>query len=167
MERLIAWVPGVAQPGGSKRGFVVKSKATGRMRAIITEDASKNKDWRASVKHFVGLKWGGTQFQGPLMVKVTFVMPRPASHFKTGKNAGEVKENAPEWCTKRPDTTKLWRSTEDALTDLGVWADDSQVSAQSITRIYGFPCGARIEIFPLVEPRPGLSNLPHGLDKEF
>jgi len=56
-----------------------------------------------------------------------FFLARPKSHYRTGRNADRLRENAPRRPAKMPDLSKLVRATEDALTDAGLWRDDAQV----------------------------------------
>lgn len=54
-----------------------------------------------------------------------FFMPRPKSHWRTGKFSEELKPDAPEHHLTPPDVTKLLRITEDGLIHAGVATDDS------------------------------------------
>lgn len=70
----------------------------------------------------------------PLAVVVTFYQQRPRTvHYGSGRNAKELKDSAPAYPISAPDTTKLWRGFEDALTGF-VWHDDSRVSGQIADR---------------------------------
>lgn len=119
------FVPGVPQPGGSKRGFAMQNKATGKWRAVITEDAKKNAPWRAVVA-LAAREAISEPFTGPVVVSFEFRMPRPRGHYGSGRNLGVLKAGAPVMHTNKPDRTKLMRSTEDALTGIA-WRDDTQV----------------------------------------
>jgi crossover junction endodeoxyribonuclease RusA len=63
-------------------------------------------------------------------------MPRPKSHFRTGSRAGELRETAARYPVTKPDRTKLLRALEDALTDAGVWRDDTQVVSGDVSKRY-------------------------------
>lgn len=142
------FVPGIPAPGGSKR-FVGMNKRTGR--AVLIDDAGeRNTNWRAAVASFARVIGPVRPWQGPLQLTVTFFMPRPKSHYRTGKHAGELKPGAPRWHIVKPDATKLLRSTEDALTGIA-WADDAQICQQSATKEYSEQPGAFIEISPVEE----------------
>lgn len=139
MMEISFFVPGKAQPGGSKRAFIIKG------RAIVT-DANKNvATWKHQVKHTARLTYQGPLLSTPLHVVCTFYMQRPSSHYRTGKNAHLVKDGAPGLPISKPDTTKLFRSTEDALTGV-IWVDDAQIVKQDIMKIYGDTPGAKITI---------------------
>ena len=129
------FVPGVPQPGGSKKAFVIGGKAR------VVEDAKRNKDWRAVVALAAIEAHRAGPLDGPLRLSLEFTMPRPKGHY--GKQG--VKASAARYHTTRPDTTKLIRSTEDALKGL-LWRDDSQVAIQSAWKIYGETPGCWIEV---------------------
>ena len=91
---------------------------------------------------------------GPVRVELTFVFPRPKSHYRTGKNAGVLRDDAPTWHTSKPDRDNLEKAVLDALTQLGgFWRDDSQVCAGSVSKRYGSPCGMLV-IIKNLEAKP-------------
>lgn len=132
-------VYGTPAPQGSKRAFI--HKHTGK--AMMAEQTAKRlKPWREAVKQAaldatrIGqpVAVGGgtlTAHQGTLadalFLRVTFTFARPKSHYRTGRNAQLLRDDAPLYPAGRPDLSKLLRSTEDALTDAGIWRDDAQV----------------------------------------
>lgn len=142
------FVPGVPQPGGSKRGIAVKTK-TGKIRAVVVEDAKHNAPWRAVVslaasEHFA------EPLRGAISFSFSFVMPRPKHHYGSGRNAERLKPDAPHVHTIPPDVTKLIRSTEDALKGIA-WLDDCQVVSQAAGKMYGPRPGCWIRIEPFEE----------------
>lgn len=144
------FVPGVPQPGGSKKGFVVKTK-TGRHRAVITDDAKHNATWRAVVS-LAARQHIDRPFLGPVVFFFDFTMPRPKSHYGTGRNAAVLKPSAPRPHTVRPDSSKLERSTEDALKGIA-WIDDCQVVDHRTRKLYGDTPGCWITIQEYQEER--------------
>lgn len=138
------YIPGLPAPGGSKKGFFNPKLK----RVMIVEAAGdRNKNWRASVVHGASAAMAGIPaFEGPVELHIKFIMPRPKGHYRTGKNASELRDNAPSYHTSAPDSTKLLRSTEDALSDAGVWRNDSQVARSVVTKVYGDRPGAQIRI---------------------
>ena len=120
---------GIPAPGGSKK-FVGFTKATGRA-IIVDMGGRKTKDWRQVVAAAgVAVMWSelnGKPLSGPLKAEFVFRMPRPQWH---RNKAGFLVPSAPLWHVIRPDTLKLTRSTEDALTGC-IWLDDAQVVQQS------------------------------------
>jgi Holliday junction resolvase RusA-like endonuclease len=133
-------VLGRPQPAGSKRAF--KHPHTGRI--ILTDMNRKARPWMQEVAAVARASMGGCQMlRGPLFMEVTFFMARPKSHFGTGRRAMFLKDSAPEFPVTRPDTTKLLRGLEDALSGV-VYADDSQIVTQVVRKRYGDP--ERVEV---------------------
>jgi crossover junction endodeoxyribonuclease RusA len=100
---------------GSKR-FVGIAKTTGR--GIMVEMSKKVAPWRQDVKAAAELVRAGAEpIDAPLTVRMVFTMPKPASAPKRRRT----------WPMRTPDLSKLCRSTEDALTQAGVWRDDARV----------------------------------------
>jgi Holliday junction resolvase RusA-like endonuclease len=134
------FVPGIPSPGGSKKAFVVAGKAR------IVEDCKRNADWRATVAMVAGQAFA-SPYIGPVAAEFLFLMPRPKSHYcKAG-----IRRTAPAYPAVKPDTTKLIRSTEDALKGIA-WLDDSQVVSQHALKRYaeiGAPTGCSVVVYEL------------------
>jgi Holliday junction resolvase RusA-like endonuclease len=127
-ERLELFVPGKPEPAGSKRAFVKGG------RAIVVDDNARAKPWQAAVRSAAAELMAGREIlSGPLMLSVWFTLARPKVHYRA--NGIEVKPSAPAYPTVRPDTTKLLRGLEDALTGV-LWRDDAQVVYQTAWRLY-------------------------------
>lgn len=154
-------VYGMPGPQGSK-SFKGLSKKTGK--AIMVESSAKVKPWREAVKAVArsvveypvsaagfDLRPGAnnaipTKFplDGPLIVRMVFTLPKPVS-------APKRKKTYPD---RKPDLSKLARSTEDALTDAGLIKDDARIVGYSrLEKVYpnedpeALPCpGVRITI---------------------
>jgi Holliday junction resolvase RusA-like endonuclease len=127
-------VYGMPAPQGSKR-YVGTSKAG---RGILIESSAKVRPWRQDVKAaalelVVGSGLGALtsvneygRMDGPLNVHMIFTLPKPKSAPKRTRS----------WPDRKPDLSKLVRSTEDALTDAGVWEDDARVVRLVATKCY-------------------------------
>jgi len=106
-----------------------KPKAQPRAKACIrgkragVYDPGTADDWKSIVRAAAKSIWSGVPFDGPVRVWFQFSMPRPKSHF--GKNG--LKQSAPIYVTTKPDLDNLEKSVLDALTNVGMWRDDSQV----------------------------------------
>lgn len=101
------------------------SKTRGRYGGVF-EASKKVGPWRNAVRtetQQVILE----PFDAPVWVDVVFFLPRPKSHYGTGRNAGIIKESAPAFPSGVPDIDKLCRSTLDGLKEGGAYRDDSQV----------------------------------------
>jgi len=143
------FVAGIPIPKGSAKGFVVKSKLTGKHRAIITQTNKAKQDPWASIISFTARQHFGDRplITGPVCIGLTFIMPRPKKHFGTGKKETVLRDDAPTWHTGTPDLDKLIRGVLDPLTSV-VWEDDSQVAlmAPPPSKQYGDKRGVYITI---------------------
>lgn len=110
MISIIAY--GVPAPQGSKR-FVGMRGGKG----VMVESSKKVKPWREIV-HAAALaaRNGRSPIDAPVLVRMVFTMPKPASAPKTRRT----------YPCRMPDLSKLCRSTEDALTTAGIWKDDAR-----------------------------------------
>lgn len=119
LERVYAFVVyGTPGPQGSKRHV-----GGGRM----IESSKKVKPWRQDVKaaaEFLLIshrpsseRARAAPIDGPIWLRMVFTLPKPAS-------APKRRRVFPD---KKPDVSKLARSTEDALKDAGVYADDARI----------------------------------------
>lgn len=135
MAEIVITVHGTPAPQGSKRAFAGKD---GKVH-VIESSHDRVKSWRQAVLEEAieacsylaapttdgGLNRG--PLDGPLAVEMTFYLRRPKGHYGSGKNATVLKPSAPRRPARMPDLSKLIRSTEDALSDAGLWADDALV----------------------------------------
>jgi crossover junction endodeoxyribonuclease RusA len=138
-------VYGSPAPQGSKafKGtFVGKD---GRTHGIMAESSKKVRPWRNDVKEAALLvRNGAPPLDGPLAVRMIFTVPKPASAPKRRRL----------YPMRKPDVSKLARSTEDALTDAGIWTDDARITEYTrLAKVYPGEdpdaleaCGAIIEI---------------------
>ena len=136
-------VLGDAQPAGSKRAFI----HPGTKRAIVTDANKKSKPWQAEVKAaaFDAIDADFELVRGPVELTLTFYRVRPKGHYGSGRNAGVVKDSAPEYPTTRPDALKLARAVEDALTNV-LYADDSQIVDEHLHKRFGEPARCEVEV---------------------
>ncbi len=112
---------GQPAPQGSKRhvgnGVMIESSKHVKpwREAVKTAalDARLIEDWPAKI--FI------PTIDGPVSVRMVFTVRKPASAPKRRRT----------WPDRMPDLSKLIRSTEDALTDAGIWRDDARVVAYS------------------------------------
>ena len=128
------FVEGTPVPQGSKNAYVRGA------RAVLVDANRRLKPWRAAVRAAAEesiAEDGWETLDEPCRVRLTFVMPRP---------------KRPRWGLPavKPDIDKLTRAIFDALTDAGVWRDDSRVVHLVTTKIYargaeGIP-GVSVEV---------------------
>lgn len=118
MSRVEFIVYGMPGPQGSK-SYVGQSKSG---RGLMIESSRKVKPWRQDVKAAArdwiqahGGQWA--PMDGPILARMVFTLPKPASAPKRRRS----------WPCRKPDLSKLLRSTEDALTDAGLIRDDARI----------------------------------------
>lgn len=147
-------VYGTPVTAGSKRAFPYTDKKTGKVRAAIT-DASKNqRPWMQQVALTARTLYHGPLLTGPICYRMVFYFQRPNLHFGTGKNAGIIKPRFRKIKhIKKPDTMKLCRAIEDALTGV-IWKDDSQCFRTFAEKVYTAE-GSRCEITLFEEKEDG------------
>jgi crossover junction endodeoxyribonuclease RusA len=127
---------GVPGPQGSKRHVG---------NGVMIESSKKVAPWREAVK-WAAIEAKGKDFkslEGPLHLCLAFRLHKPSNARK-----GQL------WVPKRPDLSKLIRSTEDALTTAGIYNDDNQVAFITASKTYalpGEPLGCDIQIRVLSE----------------
>lgn len=142
-------VIGIAAPQGSKTrmpngAMVDGTSATGRMKLV---------EWRRAVADAARAELAARPrppFAGPTAITISFRFPTVAS--------------APHrfWHATNPDTSKILRSTEDALVHAGLLSDDRILCKVSVTKRYvrddELP-GCTIEITSLVGDEEAIQDL--------
>lgn len=112
-------VRGIPAPQGSKRHIG---------NGVMVESSKKVRPWRDAVRsEAAAAATGAPPLDAPLVVDMVFTTLRPKAHYRSGRNAHLLRDGAPARPMGAPDLSKLARSTEDALTDAGIWRDDSRV----------------------------------------
>jgi len=110
--QLVAY--GTPAPQGSKsfKGRGANGKG------VMVESSKKVKPWREDVKQagLAAREAGAPCLDGPIAVRMIFTLARPKTAPK--------RRGHPD---RTPDLSKLCRSTEDAITTCGLWADDARV----------------------------------------
>lgn len=139
VELISFFIPGKAAPGGSKRGFIRGNRVN------IVDACKANPAWKKYVKKVGKRKYNGQPQLGALKVVAKFIRLRPKSHYRQGKFSHLLKPSAPLYPTTKPDTTKLFRAVEDALTGV-LWKDDALIVDQVVRKRYGNKQGVRIKL---------------------
>lgn len=79
-------------------------------------------------------------FTGNIMLKVIFYMPRPKSHFRTGKFKHLLKDNVPDRHSITPDLDNLIKMVCDTIQGKNrMIVDDSQICMIQAEKVYGRP----------------------------
>ena len=114
----------------------------GKGRPAIHSNQNRLLPWRELVQHaaeaaiteeqqrFAALDvapwFGGFPLDGPIGLYACFTLPKAAKSAKTKTT----------WPTKRPDGSHLLRAVEDAMTNAGVWRDDSQLVDEHLVKAF-------------------------------
>lgn len=141
-----AFIPGKPKGQPRPRAFV-KKMASGGVRASVFE-AGTAEQWKSSVATTCQTLEGRLLVL-PLMVTLTFYFPRPKSHF-TAK--GVLRPLSPLIHRQTPDADNAAKAVLDALSHVGAWQDDNQISDLIIRKRWatGAP-GCQIQIHELTE----------------
>lgn len=110
------------------------SKSIGR-NGNVYESSKFVGPWRAAVKA-AALLAVRTPFAGPVHVSLLFRLERPKGHYRTGRYAHLLRDDAPQYPDGYPDLDKLCRSTLDGLTAGRAWGDDSQAVRITAVKTY-------------------------------
>lgn len=112
-EPIVIKVYGMPGPQGSKRFMGVHGG-----KGVMVESSKKVRPWRQDVKAAAeAIRAGRAPLDCPLRLHMVFTLPKPSTAPKRRQT----------WPMRTPDLSKLARSTEDALTDAGIWKDDGRV----------------------------------------
>jgi crossover junction endodeoxyribonuclease RusA len=131
------FVPGIPAPQGSKRHVG---------RGVLVESSKQLKPWRLDVTATARQAWADRAPLEHAAIDMEFVFPRPKSHYRTGKRASELRDDAPRHHTVKPDIDKLARAVLDALTWAAVLRDDSRVHTLTVGKRYGQDTGVTVTI---------------------
>lgn len=160
MKPITITVLGLPKPAGSKRAFVIRgrdgsirTRANGSPIVNVTDDCVKSKGWKDQVARAAYEQTIGDPLTGALFVTMTFILPRPKSHYRTGKNANTLKAIALDYPTVKPDVLKLARAAEDALTGI-IYRDDAQTVELLVRKRYGSPPRCVIKIESPIDHEP-------------
>ena len=80
-------VSGKPQPAGSKRAFVIKKAGQYTGRAIVVDANVKSRDWKIDVQHAARDAFSGQPWECPIILRLDFLVTRPASNYRSGKNS--------------------------------------------------------------------------------
>ena len=143
MTTINFFVSGVPKPAGSKNAFAIRRSGVPTGQVVVTDSSGKSgKQWRNAVAAAAREAAREHRLAEPLTDPVSssflFVMPRAASHYRTGKCAHVLRDDAPTEHVKAPDAIKLTRSAEDALKGI-LWVDDAQVVHTVVSKRYAMP----------------------------
>lgn len=133
-------------PKGQPRARAFARKMGNKFVARVY-DAGTAESWKSCVAE-AAKPFSTITLIEPVSVSLIFLFPRPKGHFKTGKNAGKLRDDAPYYHATKPDGDNLAKAIWDALKTIGLLADDCRVVHSEITKLYTFgpKTGCKIEI---------------------
>lgn len=119
---------GSPAPQGSKSFKGLFTGKDGRQHAKLTESSKRVKPWRDDVRaEAIRIRNGAAPLDGPLRVRMVFTLPKPTSAPKRRRS----------YPMRKPDLSKLARSTEDALVDAGLLRDDARITEYArLAKVY-------------------------------
>jgi Holliday junction resolvase RusA-like endonuclease len=139
-ESAVFFAPGKPETKGSAKAFMPK----GARFPVVTNDNPRAKSWAGVVALAAREAMQGRAVaRTPVLLCVSFYMPRPRSHYGTGKNAATLKPGAPVRHETRPDLDKMLRCVKDAITGV-VYADDGLVWKVEASKHYGDSAGVSV-----------------------
>lgn len=90
---------------------------------------------------------GRPPFSGPMCVFMDIMLPIPGSWSKKRQEAARTGK---EWPTKKPDMDNVIKGIFDAMNGI-VWADDVQVVALNVGKMYSDSPGVVVRIRPILQ----------------
>lgn len=131
MAEITITVHGTPWPEGSVKAFVRGGKAV-----IVHDNPERLQEWRNAVTRKA--RAAGMSFLGrPVAIDIgmTLWLPRPPSHYRTGRNASLLRDTAPAYPVSRFDSDKLARAVLDSFTGV-LYDDDGQVTDLAARKRY-------------------------------
>lgn len=125
---IIITIPGepIAHPRAKVTAFA------GRAR-MYTPTKNGIAEYKALIRLEARRVYSGAAIDSAVQVDCEFIFSRPKSHFRTGKHAGRLRDDAPRWHDKKPDRDNCDKAVLDALKGV-VLQDDCRVASGSIIK---------------------------------
>lgn len=123
----------------------VKAFSRGGKAGVYTPDSPPLREWRYNL--IAGLqRHKDKNLGGAMEVILEFYLPRPKSHYRTGKFSSLLNKGAPKYHTSKPDVDNLAKLVLDELGKMRYWKDDAQVVELTVSKHYNdiFDTGCKI-----------------------
>lgn len=145
MSPITFFAPGL--PKGQPRPRAFARKMGGKFVARVY-DAGTAEAWKSEIAVAAKPYLPPAPIRSPVSLSLTFVMPRPKGHYRTGKHAGELRPDAALYHTAKPDFDNLAKCVADVLTALGFVQDDALIVQHTFAKLYTFGTrtGCRVEL---------------------
>jgi Holliday junction resolvase RusA-like endonuclease len=147
---LTVW--GIPAPKGSKSAFSGHRKDGSHFAAVKEGKTERQRDWARRIEEVVQsmAETGARPVEGPLVLEVTFFLPRPKTAPKTKRTYPAV----------RPDLSKYLRAIEDPMSGILIH-DDGQIVEAHVRKDYAVYTGderprAEVRVWRLLEPPAGV-----------
>ena len=134
-------VPGTPLPQKRHRS----SFRSGKIRNYDPSAKDKKK-----FKVIAGVLAPRSALKGDISLNVTFYMPRPKTHRRTGKYSKLLKKDAPLWHSIKPDIDNLVKFVMDALQGI-LWEDDCKIVSLEARKLYSEKPRTEIEFWTINE----------------
>lgn len=103
-----------------------RPRRAGNRKGVYTPDTAK--DWKMAI--LAAMVGQNHMVDGPVRCKLTFLMPRPKRLYRKKDDMFEIPH------TTKPDIDNLMKAVYDAMTQAGVWKDDSVVYMSESRKCY-------------------------------
>lgn len=134
------FVKGIPKPQPRPRACARNGKAF-----IYNAETPAMRDWKYCIDEAMS-RHGHKKLEGAFAVSLEFFMPRPRSHYRTGRFSHVLKDDAPMEHLVKGDVDNLTKTVLDQMTKSKYWKDDSQVVQLKVTKQWDdiFDAGCRI-----------------------
>ncbi len=116
--------PKVSTRGGFARAYVDRKHPVHAWREAVASEAQA---------FMAGAKM--VPISTAICLDLSLILPRPKSHYGTGRNATKVKRSAPVFPAVKPDCDNLAKAIQDAL-DGVLWVDDALIVELQVSKRY-------------------------------
>lgn len=106
-----------------------RARATMRKGRVWHYTPDTVEQWKSDVQSALCV-YLGNRITRPIFLKIAFYLPRPKSMNRKADFDGCIYHH------KRPDIDNLEKAVMDAITDMQLWADDSQVCRKVSEKFY-------------------------------
>lgn len=89
---------------------------------------------------------GRPPIAGPVRMTLVIDVIRPKSHYRSGKNAHLLKDDAPLHVTTKPDCSNILKGIEDGMNGI-VYLDDKQIFDPHVTKRYSADGTAGVNVW--------------------
>jgi Holliday junction resolvase RusA-like endonuclease len=134
------YVKGTPKPAPRPRATVRHGRAF-----IYNPDTKAMKIWKLAIDAVMS-RHAHKGIDGAMSVTLEFYMPRPKSHYRSGRFSHILKADAPLYHTNKNDVDNLCKTVLDRMTESGYIKDDGQVIDLKVSKRYDdvFDAGCKI-----------------------